>query len=296
MALDPALSLGRVEAKRLDRVQQAAVVAAAEAWADAGSPEVEGDRLAVVAGSGVGGLNTLLREDDVLEGRGLRRVSPRTVPMLMPNGSVAALSIRYGASAGSYAPVWACSSGAEALVQGVRLIRAGEADVVIAGGAEAAITPITIAAFLQARALSTRTLEPGSASRPFAADRDGFVLGEGAGIVVLESVEHARARGAVIHAILRGVGIAADAFHMTAPAADGAGQISAMRKALKDAELSAADIGHINAHATGTPLGDLAEVKAIRTVFGGAPVVTAPKASLGHLIGAGGAVERWRPS
>ncbi|VXC65676.1 3-oxoacyl-(acyl-carrier-protein) synthase 1 [Arthrobacter sp. 9V] len=291
MAEDPAGSLTPVAAKRLDRVQQAAMVAAAEAWADAGSPQVDGTRLAVVVGTGVGGIGTLLWEDDVLESRGQRRVSPRTVPMLMPNGPAAALSIHYGAMAGSYTPVSACSSGAEALVQAARLIRSGEADVVIAGGTEAAITPITVAAFLQTQAISTRTDDAGSASRPFAADRDGFVLGEGAGIVVLESAEHARARGAVVHAVLRGVGISSDAFHMTAPADDGAGQIAAIRKALKDADLSAADIGHVNAHATGTPVGDLAEAKAIRTVFGDSASVTAPKASLGHLFGAAGAVE-----
>lgn len=291
MAVDPAMSLNPVEVKRLDRVQQAAMVAAQEAWADAGTPEVDGTRLAVVVGTGVGGIGTLLREDDVLESRGQRRVSPRTVPMLMPNGPAAALSIRYGAKAGSYTPVSACSSGAEALVQATRLIRSGEADVVIAGGAEAAITPITVAAFLQTRALSTRTVDPGSASRPFASDRDGFVLGEGAGILVLESAEHARARGAVVHAVLRGVGIASDAFHMTAPADDGAGQITAIDKALKDAGMTTADIGHINAHATGTSVGDLAEAKAIRTLFADAPVVTAPKAALGHLFGAAGAVE-----
>ncbi|MBP2216956.1 beta-ketoacyl synthase [Arthrobacter sp. CAN_C5] len=291
MAVDPATSLSPVEAKRLDRVQQAAMVAAAEAWANAGSPEVDGTRLAVVVGTGVGGIRTLLQEDDVLERRGQRRVSPRTVPMLMPNGPAAALSIRYGAKAGSYTPVSACSSGAEALVQATRLIRSGEADVVIAGGTEAAITPITVAAFLQTRALSTRTSEPGSASRPFAADRDGFVLGEGAGILVLESAQHAKARGAAIHAVLRGVGIASDAFHMTAPAEDGAGQITAIHKALRDAGISTTDVGHINAHATGTTVGDLSEARAIRTVFGDAAVVTAPKASLSHLFGAAGAVE-----
>jgi 3-oxoacyl-[acyl-carrier-protein] synthase II len=291
MAEDPATSLMPVAAKRLDRVQQAAMVAAAEAWADACSPRVDGTKLAVVVGTGVGGIGTMLQQDDILESRGQRRVSPRTVPMLMPNGPAAALSIHYGARAGSYTPVSACSSGAEALVQAARLIRSGEADVVIAGGTEAAITPITVAAFLQTQAMSTRTADAGSASRPFAADRDGFVLGEGAGILVLESAEHARARGAKVHAVLRGVGIASDAFHMTSPAEDGAGQVTAIRKALDNAGLDAADIGHINAHATGTPVGDLAEAKAIKTVFGGAACVTAPKASLGHLFGAAGAVE-----
>ncbi|MDR6435340.1 3-oxoacyl-[acyl-carrier-protein] synthase II [Paenarthrobacter nicotinovorans] len=291
MAEDPATALMPVAAKRLDRVQQAAMVAAAEAWADAGSPTVDGTKLAVVVGTGVGGIGTLLQQDDILESRGQRRVSPRTVPMLMPNGPAAALSIHYGARAGSYTPVSACSSGAKALVQAARLIRSGEADVVIAGGTEAAITPITVAAFLQTQAMSTRTADAGSASRPFAADRDGFVLGEGAGILVLESAEHAQARGAKVHAVLRGVGIASDAFHMTSPAEDGAGQVTAIRKALDNAGLDAADIGHINAHATGTPVGDLAEAKAIRTVFGDAACVTAPKASLGHLFGAAGAVE-----
>ncbi len=185
----------------------------------------------------MGGIGTLLREDDTLENRGQRRVSPpRAVPMLMANGPpAAAVSIRYGAKAGSYTPVSACSSGAEAIALAARLIRSGEADVVIAGGAEAAITPFTVAAFLQTRALSTITEDPASASRPFASDRDGFVLGEGAGIMVLESADHATARGATVHAVLRGVGIASDAFHMTAPADDGEGQITAITKALGDA-------------------------------------------------------------
>ena len=257
MATDPASKLDAVEAKRLDRVQQAALIAAAEAWADAGSPQVDGTRLAVAVGTGVGGIGTLLREDDTLENRGQRRVSPRAVPMLMANGPAAAVSIRYGAKAGSYTPVSACSSGAEAIVLATRLIRSGEADVVIAGGAEAAITPFTVAAFLQTRALSTLAADPASASRPFASDRDGFVLGEGAGILVLESAEHAMARGATVHAVLRGVGIASD----------------------------------VNAHATGTSLGDLAEAKAIKAIFGDTIPVTAPKASLGHLFGAAGAVE-----
>ncbi|MBP2266231.1 3-oxoacyl-[acyl-carrier-protein] synthase II [Pseudarthrobacter sp. PvP004] len=291
MATDPATGLDAVEAKRLDRVQQAALVAAAEAWADAGSPQVDGTRLAVAIGTGVGGIGTLLREDDTLENRGQRRVSPRAVPMLMANGPAAAVSIRYGAKAGSYTPVSACSSGAEAIALAARLIRSGEADVVIAGGAEAAITPFTVAAFLQTRALSTLTAEPASASRPFASDRDGFVLGEGAGIVVLESAEHATARGATVQAVLRGVGITSDAFHVTAPADDGEGQITAITKALSDADMNGAEVGHVNAHATGTTLGDLAEAKAIRAIFSDNTPVTAPKASLGHLFGAAGAVE-----
>ncbi|MFF5787955.1 beta-ketoacyl-[acyl-carrier-protein] synthase family protein [Streptomyces sp. NPDC012693] len=290
MAIDPAESLPRVQARRLDRSQQAALVAAAEAWADAGAPDVDPDRLAAAIGTGIGGVQTLLKEDDVLEATGTRRVSPRTVPMLMPNAAAALISIEYGARAGVYTPVSACSSGAEAIALGARLIRAGEADVVIAGGTEAAITPITVAGFAQAQALSRHTGEPASASRPFAVDRSGFVLSEGSAVVVLESAEHARARGAHVHAVLAGTGIAADAHHITAPAADGSGQISAMRKALAQAGLAPERISHINAHATGTPVGDIAEARAIGEVFGRA-TVTAPKAALGHLFGAAGAIE-----
>ncbi|MFC8489936.1 beta-ketoacyl-[acyl-carrier-protein] synthase family protein [Streptomyces sp. NPDC057235] len=290
MATDPAGSLSPVRARRLDRSQQAALVAAAEAWADAGAPRVDQDRLASAIGTGIGGVQTLLREDDVLETAGARRVSPRTVPMLMPNAAAALVSIEYGARAGVYTPVSACSSGAEAIALGARLIRAGEADVVIAGGTEAAITPITVAGFVQAQALSRYTAEPASASRPFAADRSGFVLGEGAAVVVLESAGHAAARGARVRAVLAGAGIAADAHHITAPAADGSGQIAAMRKALAQAGLAPGQIAHVNAHATGTPVGDIAEARAIGKVFGRA-TVTAPKAALGHLFGAAGAIE-----
>ncbi|MFJ4341486.1 beta-ketoacyl-[acyl-carrier-protein] synthase family protein [Streptomyces sp. NPDC088915] len=290
MAADPAGALPPARARRLDRSQQAALTAAAEAWADAGAPRVDPDRLASAVGTGIGGVQTLLREDDVLEASGVRRVSPRTVPMLMPNAAAALISIEYGARAGVYTPVSACSSGAEAIALGARLIRAGEADVVIAGGTEAAITPITVAGFVQAQALSRHTAEPASASRPFAADRSGFVLGEGAAVVVLESAEHAEARGARVHAVLAGAGIAADAHHITAPAPDGSGQIAAMRKALTQAGLAPERIGHVNAHATGTPVGDVAEALAIGKVFGRA-TVTAPKAALGHLFGAAGAIE-----
>ncbi|GAA2101774.1 beta-ketoacyl-[acyl-carrier-protein] synthase family protein [Streptomyces albiaxialis] len=291
MAADPAGALPPVRARRLDRAQQAALTAAAEAWADAGAPEVDPDRLASAIGTGIGGVRTLLKEDDALEAAGTaRRVSPRTVPMLMPNAAAALISIEYGARAGSYTPVSACSSGAEALALGARLIRAGEADVVIAGGTEAAITPITVAGFAQARALSRHTAEPASASRPFAADRSGFVLSEGAAVVVLESAGHAAARRARVHAVLAGTGIAADAHDITAPAPDGAGQLAAMRKALAQAELDPARVGHINAHATGTPVGDAAEAHAVGELFGRA-TVTAPKASLGHLFGAAGAIE-----
>jgi 3-oxoacyl-[acyl-carrier-protein] synthase II len=291
MAVDPASRMKPVQARRLDRSQQAALIAAAEAWADAGSPTTDPDRLAAAIGTGIGGLSTLLHQDDLLESGGPRKVSPRTVPMLMPNGSAALVSIEYGARAGTYSPVSACSSGAEAIALGARLIRSGEADVVIAGGTEAAIAPITIASFAQASALSHHVGDPASASRPFAADRDGFVLGEGAAVVVLESAEHAAARGAHVHAVLAGAGIASDAFHITAPAPDGSGQIAAIRKALAEAGIDPGDISHVNAHATGTTVGDAAEAGAISEVFGNDIPVTAPKSALGHLVGAAGAVE-----
>ncbi|MGX5696519.1 beta-ketoacyl-[acyl-carrier-protein] synthase family protein [Agromyces soli] len=290
MASDPAGLLDPVAAKRLDRVQQAALVAAREAWADAGHPDVDPDRLVSAIGTGIGGVQSLLREHDVLHERGARRVSPRVVPMLMPNAVAAVIGIEFGARGGAYTPVSACSSGAEAIALGARLIRSGEADVVIAGGAEAAITPITVAGFVQARALSHYDGDPASASRPFAADRSGFVLGEGAGVVVLERAEHAARRGARVRAVLAGAGIAADAYHLTAPAPEGWGQIAAMRKAVAQAGIQAGRIGHVNAHATGTAAGDLAESAAIAEVFGIIPA-TAPKAALGHLFGAAGAVE-----
>jgi len=291
MAVDPASRMTPVQARRLDRSQQAAVAAAAEAWADAGAPQADPDRLAVAVGTGIGGVTTLLRQDDVLEEAGARHVSPRTVPMLMPNAPAALISIDYDARAGAFTPVSACSSGAEALALAARLIRSGEADVVIAGGTEAAITPITVAGFAQATALSRYPGDPAAASRPFAADRNGFVLGEGASVMVLESADHAAARGARVHAVLAGAGIAADAHHITAPAPDGRGQVAAMRKALAQAGLPPADVSHVNAHATGTPVGDSAEARAIAHVFGDAIPVTAPKASLGHLFGAAGAAE-----
>jgi 3-oxoacyl-[acyl-carrier-protein] synthase II len=291
MAADPARGMAPARARRLDRAQQAALAAATEAWADAGSPATDPDRFAVVIGTGVGGITTLLQQDDRLESAGARHVSPRTVPMLMPNAAAAVVSIEYGARAGAYTPVSACASGAEALALGARLIRAGEADVVIAGGTEAAITPISVAGFAQAMALSRYPGDPADASRPFAADRDGFVLGEGAGLAVLESAAHAAGRGARVRAVLAGAGIAADAHHITAPAPDGAGQVTAVRKALAQAGLRPADVSHVNAHATGTPVGDSAEGRCIRDVFGDRIPVTAPKASLGHLFGAAGAVE-----
>ncbi|WP_433875113.1 beta-ketoacyl-[acyl-carrier-protein] synthase family protein [Sinomonas atrocyanea] len=291
LAVEPEAAMPPVEARRLDRSQQAAVIAAREAWADAGTPAVDGDRLAVVIGTGIGGVTTLLAQDDVLEASGARRVSPRTVPMLMANAAAAQLSIQFGARAGASAPASACASGAEAIVQAARLIECDEADVVIAGGAEAAITPLTIAGFAQIGALSKAAGDPEAASRPFDANRTGFVLGEGAGVVILERADHARARGARARAVLAGYGITADAFHITGTDPAGLGQVKAIRKALAKAGVAPLDVQHVNAHATGTQVGDVSEAIAVREALGDGVAVTAPKGALGHLVGAAGAVE-----
>ncbi|GII52155.1 3-oxoacyl-ACP synthase [Planotetraspora thailandica] len=292
MRVDPAEVLGRVKARRLDRCQQAALVAAQQAWADAGAPEVEPERLAVVIGTGVGGMLTTLAQDDLMEADGPKKVSPYTVPMLMPNGPAATVSIEFGAKGGAHTPVSACASGAEAIAMGLDLIRLGRADVVIAGGAEACVHPLTLAGFAQARALSRRNDAPQEASRPFDAGRDGFVLGEGAAVVVLEREGFAAARvgqgGARVHATLAGAGTTSDAHHITA--ADSAGQVRAMRLALASAELSPLEVGHVNAHATSTPSGDLTETLSITKALGTHPAVTATKSMTGHMCGAAGAM------
>jgi len=291
-ALDADAALGRVRANRLDRSQQLALVAAEEAWADAGAPAVEGDRLAVVVGTGIGGVETLLDAHDVLGASGARRVSPRTVPMLMANGAAAQISIAFGARAGAYTTVSACASGAEAIAVAARLIVTGEADVVIAGGTEAAVTPVTMASFAQSQALAKpEDDDPTTLSRPFDVSRRGFVLGEGAGFVVLESASHAAARAQRSHGGLAGWGITSDAFHITAPLADGSEQERAMTAAIRMAGLTGADIDHVNAHATSTPVGDVGEAAAIARAVGTGALVTAPKSSIGHMFGAAGAVE-----
>ncbi len=284
--------LQRVEARTLDRVQQVALVAAREAWVHAGTPEVEPDRLAVVIGSGIGGALTILSQNDVLREKGPRRVSPHLVPMLMPNGPAATVGLEIGARGGVHCPVSACASGAEALTLALSLLRSGRVDVVVAGGAEACIHPLPLAGFAQMRALSTRHDEPEAASRPYDKGRDGFVLGEGAGVLVLETEEHAAARGATVHARLAGAGLASDAYHVTAPDPSGAGAGKSITAALADAGVSATDVGHVNAHATSTPLGDLAEARALNLALGDhRPAVTATKSNTGHLLGAAGAVE-----
>ena len=284
--------IDRVLARRLDRVQQLAVIAAREAWADAGSPEVDPERLAVIIGSGIGGALTLLGQYDVMREFGPRRVSPHLVPMLMPNGPAAAVGLELGARAGVHTPVSACASGAEAIAMGLDVLRSGRADVVVVGGTEACVHPLPLAGFAQMRALSTRHDEPAAASRPYDKGRDGFVLGEGAGILVLETEEHALARGARVHARLAGAGIASDAHHVTAPDPAGTGAGRSITMALRDAGVGPTEIGHINAHATSTPLGDIAEARAFTLALGShRPPVTATKSCTGHLLGAAGAVE-----
>jgi 3-oxoacyl-[acyl-carrier-protein] synthase II len=286
--------LARVEARRLDPSGQYALIAAREAWADADTPEVEPERLGVVIGTGIGGVNTLLDQWDTLREKGVRRVFPLAVPMLIVNGPAAAVSLELGARAGVHAPVSACSSGAEAIGYAMEMIRNGRADVVVAGGTEAAIHPMPIAGFAAMQALSTRNDDPEAASRPYDTGRDGFVLGEGAAVIVLESEAHAKARGARIYAEVAGVGMSSDAYHVVAPDPEGAGAARAMRDAVQSAGLSHTDIVHINAHATSTPVGDIAESNAIRRAFGDdvdQMPVSATKSMTGHLLGAAGALE-----
>lgn len=291
LAVDPLEVLPRVEARRLDRSQQVALIAAREAWADAGSPEPDLERLGVVVGTGIGGAMTLLGQDDILETDGLRKVAVLTVPMLMPNGPAAAVGLWAKARGGVHAPVSACASGAEGMAWAYKMIKEGELDIALAGGAEACIHPLPIAGFSQMRAMSTRNDEPETASRPFDVGRDGFILGEGAGIVVLEREDHARARGAKIYGRLAGIGMSNDAYHITAPEPDGEGAARAIAKALKSAGLAKTDIGHVNAHATSTPVGDVAESNTIVRSLGDHPIVTSTKSMTGHMLGAAGAVE-----
>ncbi len=292
--VEPTEVLDRVEARKLDRCQQLALVASRQAWADAGSPEVDPNRLGVVVATGIGGINSLLDNYDILLARGPSRVSPMSVPQLMPNGAAAWVGLDLGARAGIHCPVSACASGAEALSYALSMIRDGRADIVVAGGTEACIHPITIASFGAMRALSTRNDEPERASRPYDKGRDGFVMGEGAGILVLESAEHAAARGARVYAELAGAGISADGHHIAQPEPEGRGAASAVRLAIVDADVAATDIVHINAHATSTPQGDIAESRAIRSALGSAVdgvAVSGTKSMTGHLLGGAGAVE-----
>jgi 3-oxoacyl-[acyl-carrier-protein] synthase II len=291
LAVEP--DIERVQARRMDRSEQVAVVAARQAWADSGlaDSDLDPERLGVVVGSGIGGAVTLLNQDDILEASGPRRVSPHTVPMLMPNGPAAWIGLELKAQAGVHAPTSACATGAESIAWGLDMIRSGRADVVLAGGTEAVIHQLPIAGFAAMRAMSTRNNEPEKASRPFDKARDGFVLGEGAGVIVLERADRARARGAKVYARLAGAGMTSDGYDIVQPDPEGWGATRAIALALKDAGIAKADVVHVNAHATATPVGDVAEIIALHKALGDHPVVTSTKSMTGHLLGAAGAVE-----
>jgi 3-oxoacyl-[acyl-carrier-protein] synthase II len=302
VAVDPTVVLDRVKARRLDRSGQLALVAALEAWADSGlttdDPDAENgvhpERLGVAMASGIGGVQTLLTNYDSLTLKGPRRVSPLAIPMLMPNSPAANIGLALRAQSGVHTPVSACASGNESIALGIDMIRLGRADVVVVGGTEAAVHPLPMAAFGQMMALSKRNDDPEAASRPWDKGRDGFVLGEGAGALVLESAEHAEARGATVYAEAAGAGITADSHDIAQPDPVGRGATRAMVMALKEAEMRPDEVVHINAHATSTPQGDLAEAQAIRNALGDAAegvILTSTKSMTGHLLGAAGALE-----
>ena len=291
---EPADQMERVEMRRLDRSEQFALVASREAWKDAGSPDVDKERLGVVIASGIGGVITLLDQYDNLREKGARGVSPHTVPMLMPNGPAANVGLELQARAGVHTPVSACASGAEAIGYALEMIRTNRADIIVSGGVEAAIHQLPMAGFAAMKALSTRNDAPERASRPYDRDRDGFVLGEGGGILILEEYEHAKARGAKIYCELVGQGLSSDGYHIAAPDPEGAGVQRAIKFALANANLSTRDIVHLNAHATSTPAGDVAEANALRLALGSDidhVAVSATKSMTGHLLGGAGAIE-----
>jgi len=301
VAVEPTEVIPRPQARRLDRSAQFALIAAKEAWADAGFTDkagddaaVDPDRLGAVIASGIGGVTTLLDQYDVLKEKGVRRVSPHTVPMLMPNSPSANVGLLVGARAGVHTPVSACASGAEAIGYAIEMIRTGRADVVVAGGTEAAIHPLPIAAFGNMMAMSKNNDDPQGASRPYDVARDGFVLGEGAGVIVLESAEHAAKRGARVYAEAVGQGISADGHDIVQPEPEGRGISHALQNLLDRTDLNPAEIVHVNAHATSTPAGDVAELKALRKVFGDDTdhmAISATKSMTGHLLGGAGGVE-----
>jgi 3-oxoacyl-[acyl-carrier-protein] synthase II len=286
--------LERIEIKRLDPSAQLAVIAAREAWADAGAPTDPKERILVDFATGIGGLNTLLDAWDVLKEKGPRRVLPMTIPMLMPNAAAAAISMDLQTRGGARTCVSACASGTESISNAVDHLRAGIADVVICGGTESVIHPLPIAAFAAMHALSTRNDDPARASRPYDKDRDGFVLGEGAAVLILETKEHAEARGAKIYAEIAGGSVSSDAHHITAPDPEGNGAARAVLDALTNSGVTPADVNYINAHATSTPVGDIAEYTALHKVFGDRVKeipVSATKSATGHLLGGTGALE-----
>ncbi|MFF0432312.1 beta-ketoacyl-ACP synthase II [Streptomyces sp. NPDC004327] len=300
-AVDPSEVLPRPLARKLDRSAQFALIAAREAWADAGytapageDEKIAPERLGSVIASGIGGVTTLLDQYDVLKESGVRRVSPHTVPMLMPNSPSANVGLEVNARAGVHTPVSACASGAEAIGYAIEMIRSGRADVVVAGGTEAAIHPLPIAAFANMMAMSKNNDEPQKASRPYDKGRDGFILGEGAGVIVLESEEHAKARGAKIYCEALGQGLSADSHHIAQPEPTGRGIAAALQNLLDDTDLKPSEVVHLNAHATSTPQGDVAEIKALRRVLGDDldhVAVSATKSMTGHLLGGAGGIE-----
>ena len=294
VAVEPSEVMDRVEMRRLDRSEQFALIASREAWKDAGAPEIAKERLGVVIASGIGGVITLLDSYDTLKTKGARLVSPHTVPMLMPNGPAANVGLELGARAGVHTPVSACASGAEAVGYALEMIRTNRADIIVAGGVEAAIHALPMAGFASMKALSTRNDAPEKASRPYDLNRDGFVLGEGGGVLVLEEYEHAKARGAKIYAEIAGQGLTSDGYHIAAPDPEGSGVTRAIAIALADAGLTARDIVHLNAHATSTPAGDVAEANALQKALGDDAshvAVSATKSMTGHLLGGAGAIE-----
>ena len=294
VVVEPSEVMKPVEIRRLDRSEQFALIASREAWVDAGSPEVDLERLGVVIASGIGGVTSLLEQYRTLMDKGARLVSPHTVPMIMPNGPAANVGLEFKAKAGVHTPVSACASGAEAIGYAFEMIRNNRAEIVIAGGVEASVDALPMAGFAAMKALSTRNDAPEKASRPYDVDRDGFVLGEGGGVLVLEEYEHAKARGAKIYCEIAGQGLTSDGFHIAAPDPEGRGVIRAMQLALKDAGLTTKDIYHLNAHATSTPAGDIAEANALRGALGSDAdhvAVSATKSMTGHLLGGAGAVE-----
>ena len=294
VVVEPSEVMKPVELRRLDRSEQFALIASREAFADAGNPELDLERLGVVIASGIGGVTSLLEQYRILMEKGARLVSPHTVPMIMPNGPAANVGLEFKAKAGVHTPVSACASGAEAIGYAFDMIRNNRADVVIAGGVEASVDALPMAGFAAMKALSTRNDAPEKASRPYDVDRDGFVLGEGGGVLILEEYEHAKARGAKIYCEIAGQGLTSDGYHIAAPDPEGRGVIRAMQLALKDAGLSTKDIFHLNAHATSTAAGDVAEANALRGALGTDAdhvAVSATKSMTGHLLGGAGAVE-----
>jgi 3-oxoacyl-[acyl-carrier-protein] synthase II len=292
--VDPFEVLDRVSARRMDRSTQLGVIAVKEAWADSGSPDIDKKRLGVFFGTGIGGLSTILEQYDILNSRGPDRVNPMTVPMIMPNSAAAMVGLEVGAQAGVHSPVSACATSAEAIAGGLEMIRNNRADIVVAGGTEACVNRLAIAAFASMRALSTRNDDPEKASRPYDTNRDGFVMAEGAGTLILEEEEHALKRGAKIYGVLAGAGMSSDGYHIAAPEPEGKGATRAMQFAMQDAGIKPENISHVNAHATSTPVGDIAEFKALSAALGknlNDVIVTATKSMTGHLLGGAGAVE-----